>query len=80
MKTKILFGIMLLALSAPTVAVANEMSQPQEKSVYICTGPSAKRYHAKKSCTGLKNCSGAVQQISLQKAKSMGRTPCKRCY
>lgn len=71
---------MLFALFFSTASMANETSQPQEKSVYICTGPTAKRYHAKKSCSGLKKCSGAIQQISLQKAKNMGRTPCKRCY
>jgi hypothetical protein len=51
-------------------------------TVYISTGSSAYAYHAKKTCSALKRCleEGHVKAISLEKAKNMGRKPCKKCY
>ena len=51
-----------------------------EQSVYICTGPQSKRFHKTSHCRGLNSCSGEVLKVSISKAKSMGRTPCKWCY
>lgn len=45
-------------------------------NVYICKGKGSKRYHFTKSCRGLSNCSSKVYEISLSKAKEMGRTLC----
>ena len=50
------------------------------KTVYICTGKSSKCYHSSSSCRGLNRCSGTIKSISLEKAKRMGRRPCKICY
>jgi len=57
-------------------------SLDQDTKVYISTGPTAYAYHARESCPRLKKCreEGHVKAISLEKAKSMGRTPCKTCY
>lgn len=52
----------------------------QEVYVYICTGPTASRYHRSQYCSGLNNCSGSIVQVTLAKAKAMHRTPCKKCY
>lgn len=51
-----------------------------ENTVYICTGPNSKRYHSHSDCRGLGKCSGEIREVSVSKAKSMGRTPCKWCY
>lgn len=51
-----------------------------ENTVYICTGPNSKRYHSHSDCRGLGKCSGEIKEVSVSKAKSMGRTPCKWCY
>jgi len=48
--------------------------------VWVCTGGSSKRYHAHNDCKGLNNCKVSVEEISLQEAESMGRTPCRKCY
>ncbi|WP_299762431.1 hypothetical protein [uncultured Dokdonia sp.] len=46
------------------------------KEVYICKGPRSKRYHYKKSCRGLKPCSTDIFEVSMSKAKELGRTLC----
>ena len=47
------------------------------RTVYICTGPYAQRYHGKKSCRGLKNCSGSIKKVTLDEARQLGKTPCR---
>ncbi|WP_421823765.1 hypothetical protein [Flagellimonas oceanensis] len=44
--------------------------------VYICKGKGSKRYHYKKDCRGLSRCSTKIYEVSLSKAKEMGRTLC----
>lgn len=51
-----------------------------EQTVYICTGPQSKRFHKTSHCRGLNSCSGEILAVSISKAQSMGRTPCKWCY
>lgn len=48
--------------------------------VYVCTGPTATRYHKSSTCNGLSRCSGSINKISVEEAESEGRTPCKICY
>ena len=54
----------------------------QQTTVYISKGSSAYAYHSRKSCGRLKRCNeeGHVKAVTLEKAKSMGRMPCKVCY
>lgn len=49
--------------------------------VYICTRSGAYAYHVKKTCWTLKRCNeeGHIKTVSLNKAREMGRTPCKVC-
>lgn len=49
-------------------------------SVYICTGPKARRYHRSSHCSGLNRCSGSIISLSKSNASSRGYTPCQRCY
>jgi hypothetical protein len=72
---KTLFVLLMMCFSG-------EIEEPSvsEGSVYICTGPGAKRYHAYKDCRGLNRCSADIKAVSLQKAKNMGLTPCQICY
>lgn len=44
--------------------------------VYICKGPSSKRYHYDKNCRGLSNCSTSTYGVTLVEAKEIGRTLC----
>lgn len=57
-------------------------SQPQSITVYISTGNGAYAYHATKTCRTLRRCNGEghIRAVSLEKAQSMGRRPCKVCF
>ena len=58
----------------------DEYNDAREDYVYICTGGKSKRYHADEYCNGLRRCSGSVEEVSVDEAEDMGRTPCKICY
>jgi hypothetical protein len=74
-------GIALLLTPAiETIASQNEKQVYASEQVYICTGPSAKRYHKSASCRGLSRCSGEIIKVSKSEAQSRGKTPCKMCY
>ena len=78
MKTLLLTLLMLAATG--TVNDKTGIDSTKETYVYICTGPQSKKYHKTKGCRGLNRCSASIIQISLSKAKSMGRGPCGICY
>lgn len=69
----------MLLLSAVTYGTGGSL-ETQGGMVYICTGSSSKRYHSSAECRGLSNCQGTIAKVSLEKARGMGRTPCKICY
>jgi hypothetical protein len=71
MKTLLLAAFLCLSSTTSTDSV----------TVYISTGNSAYAYHVKKTCRTLKRCNeeGHVKAVSLEKAKEMGRRPCKVC-
>ncbi len=46
------------------------------RSVYICNGKYSKRYHLTPYCRGLSNCRASISSVSLDEARSMGRTLC----
>lgn len=92
-KLFLIFGLAALFLTAcsdkndsekygiSTVYAANlQTMATNENTVYICTGPNSKRYHLHSVCRGLGNCSGEIEAVTVSKAESMGRTPCKWCY
>ena len=62
-----------------SVAVEDEKSDTKDK-VYVCTGGSAKRYHAVSDCKGLSNCRGDIEEMDKEEEEYMGRTPCRMCY
>lgn len=47
-----------------------------DATVFVCMGKSSKKYHYRKNCRGLSNCSTKIDAITLAKAKEMGRTLC----
>lgn len=72
-----------LILSALTFILSGQVStevKTKEATVYICTGPKAKKYHATQTCRGLNRCSGSIRQLSVSSARAKGFTPCKICY
>lgn len=46
------------------------------KSVYICNGKYAERYHLSPYCRGLSNCKSTVSSISLEDVRLRGRSLC----
>lgn len=69
---------LLLSLSFSFIALSTSC-KGGNGNVYICTGPTAEVYHAKKTCRGLNRCSDEIKAITLTEAKSMGRRACKIC-
>ena len=69
-------------MCVPVGTASRYQSEPsvQDTYVYICTGPKSYRYHSKRDCRGLNSCSGNIEEVTIAKAKSMERTPCKICY
>ncbi len=57
-----------------------EVEATSDEEVYICTGPSSKRYHKTSDCMGLNSCSADIRCVTIGYAEELGRTPCKRCY
>lgn len=72
-----------LILSVLALILSGQVStevKTKEATVYICTGPKAKKYHATETCRGLNRCSGSIRQLSVSSARAKGFTPCKICY
>jgi hypothetical protein len=47
-----------------------------EAYVYICKGQYSKKYHFKKDCRGLSNCSTEIYKVTLAESKKLKRTLC----
>ena len=47
-----------------------------ETYVYVCNGPSSKRYHYSQNCRGLRNCSTDLERTTIAEARRRGRTLC----
>lgn len=77
MKSLIILSLYIFLGTAPTDSASVNSAN---SVVYICTGPKAEVYHKSKDCRGLNRCSGSIKEISLAKAKEMGRRACKICY
>lgn len=58
----------------------NVTSTNPESKVWVCTGGSSKRFHAYNNCKGLSKCSASIDEVTLEEAEMMGRTPCRKCY
>ena len=58
----------------------NPPHEGSNTNVYICTGKSAYSYHNNRNCRGLNRCSSEIKSVSLDYAKSIGRSPCRICY
>jgi len=52
----------------------------ESEVVYICTGPSSKKFHSSERCQWLSNCSTEIEAITVEEALNLRRDPCKACY
>lgn len=77
--------LLLLLVTITLVACGGSKGKGKEKEeansniVYICNGSYATKYHNNENCRGLRNCSGSIEEITIEEAEDMGRTPCKIC-
>jgi hypothetical protein len=67
--------ISILAVLLFTAFLTVSFSSP-ETEVYICKGKYSKKYHYKKNCRGLSNCSTNIYKVTLSEAKKLKRTLC----
>ncbi|HPE98470.1 MAG: hypothetical protein R2767_00595 [Chitinophagales bacterium] len=65
-----------LLLGFTLFALTTAFSDQYGRDVYICKGPQSTKYHYISDCRGLSNCSSDIYRVSLDEAKSMGRTLC----
>ena len=79
MKKTALFLIAAIVFPLAMTAGSDEHVSEMQGVVYICTGNNSKRYHESPNCRGLGNCQGDIVKVTVEKARSMGRTPCKIC-
>lgn len=75
MMIKTIITLMFMMLSAPQYTAKTDSTY-----VYICTGPSSTKYHKTSKCRGLNSCSRDIVKVTIEKAKELGRKPCKLCY
>ncbi|KLT64786.1 MULTISPECIES: hypothetical protein [Pedobacter] len=48
----------------------------ETQTVYLCDSEGGKKYHYTTSCRGLSNCQHKIIKVTLEKAKSQGKTLC----
>lgn len=77
---KLLLSLAFILIAGTATQTAFEVSAKKETTVYVCTGPKSKRYHATSSCKGLNRCSRDIVSMPQSEAAQKGFTPCKICY
>ena len=77
---KVIFITTALLFCQAFFAQPAQERNEQDTYVYMCTGPSSKRYHKTDKCKGLVKCSKEVVKVEKSYAESKGKTPCKMCY
>lgn len=75
-KMIIAFQIVLLLSGCSDSENKKAVRSVEDKTVYICTGSSASRYHLDRSCPGLAKCKHTITTTTLITAKKRGRTMC----
>ncbi len=60
------------ALLVPTLVAS-------DTAAWLCTGPSALRYHLHANCRGLKACSREIRPIGRAELDTLGRKVCGFC-
>lgn len=76
---KTIFAIVIWGALCGTTKEA-PLQKENNTNVYICTGKSAYSYHNNRNCRGLNRCNAEIKSVSLDYAKTIGRSPCKICY
>lgn len=60
--------------------VKMESVEKIERTVYVCSGKYARKYHLDRECAGLDNCKNEIVVMPESQAKNVdGKTPCSLC-
>lgn len=76
----IVLGILIAIPFNDDASNKNISINNSKDNVYICTGSQSKKYHKTEDCIGLSKCSRSIEEMSIEEAKELGRTPCGYCY
>jgi len=80
---KLLFFVVLhllvISCSSDTNSEGNSGTSDDSGSVLICESEDAYAYHDHE-CRGFNECDASSSWVSIDEARSMGRTPCGYCY
>lgn len=79
MKQKLILCLLFLFATLGSYSNKNNFYVNASETVYICTGPKAKKYHKTSHCKGLNRCSGTIKSISIAEARKH-YSPCNICY
>lgn len=84
--TLFLMFVILLCISACSVNEITTSTDALSDGIYentnsqiVYTTKTGKRYHSRKTCSGLSN-ANAIYESTLSQAKGKGLTPCAKCY
>lgn len=72
--------ILLTTLTLTTGFISGKTDDQETQKVYVVMSKSSYAYHKHCSCSAVKRSKSGVREVSLAKAKQMGKTPCKICY
>ena len=68
--------ILIVSLSSFISHTPVQENINQTTTVYLCYGEYSTKYHFKKDCRGLSNCSTDIEKTTLTEAKKKKRTIC----
>ncbi len=68
--------VCVLLTGLTSFSTFSSCAEETETTVYICKGKYSKKYHYKKNCRGLSNCSTAIYKTTLDSARKAGRKIC----
>ncbi len=74
--------IITITFSALLISSCGKDEPPDPRAndyVYVCTSNSAKTYHTFRDCSGLKNCSKEILEVTRRKAQENERIICSNC-
>ena len=70
----------LFLLLAPFFSLnAGEAAALEQQKVYVVMSTTAEVYHIDRSCRGLRKATHKIKEVTIEKARKMGRRPCKIC-
>ena len=74
----ILISLFLSGLTSAETPLCGDTND--QTRVIVVMSSNAYAYHKTRNCSAVKKATHKVKEVTLEKAKEMGRKPCKICY